>query len=65
MTPVFSWSECVISPVLNCFYLLEGGALFFCVFCVRLNGLGLVVCLCNVFVFFLVVEFCCCDTWMF
>ena len=34
MTPVFSSSECVISRVLSCFYLSEGGTPFLCLFCV-------------------------------
>ena len=32
MTPVFSSSECVISRVLSCFYLSEGGTPFLCFF---------------------------------
>ena len=32
MTPVFSSSECVISLVLSCFYLSEGGTPFLCFF---------------------------------
>ena len=41
------------------------GRCYFSSFGLVLSGLGLVVCLCYVFVFGVKVEeFCCCDTWM-
>ena len=76
MTPVFSWSECVISRVLCCFYFLQGGLPFLCFVCVSssclaerwyfwsfglvLSGLGLVVCVCYVLFFGVKVVEFCC-----
>ena len=40
MTPVFSWSDCVIFRVLSCFYFLEGVLPFLCFVCVSSSCLA-------------------------
>ena len=75
MTPVFSWSECVISRVLSCVYLLEGGAPFLCFCCVRSSCLA-ERCYFSSFglvlggsgqdrVFFMTLFFCILESWTF
>ena len=72
---MFSWSACVISRVLSCFYLLEGGAPFLCFCCVRSSCLA-ERCYFSSFglvlggswqdrVFFMTLFFCVLESWTF